>query len=122
MPRPKTTLIDPDVALFQALGNPTRLAILRQLAGCAEVCACDFTMCCDVSQPTISHHLKVLKDAGIVETERRGTSIFYRLLPAAAARLRALAGELSVDGGNAGQLIPVSALRSSAPGPSPTAS
>jgi DNA-binding transcriptional ArsR family regulator len=107
MSRPKTTLVDPDVAVLQALGHPTRLAILRQLADCAEVCACDFTMCCDVSQPTISHHLKILREAGVVESERRGTSIFYRLLPAAAERLRSLATEL----GGGSRLIPVSALR-----------
>ena len=114
MPRTKTTLIDPDVALLQAIGHPTRLAILRELAGCAEVCACDFTMCCDVQQPTISHHLKVLKEAGVVDAERRGTSIFYRLRPEAAARLRALAGELTPGTGDQ-PLIPVGALRRRSP-------
>ena len=55
---------DPDVALFQALADPTRLAIVRQLSEEGNVCACDFGSCCDVGQPTVSHHLKVLKDAG----------------------------------------------------------
>ena len=63
---------DPDVLLLQAAADPTRLAILRQLSDVAEVCACDFTACCDVSQPTVSHHLKVLRDAGWIEGERRG--------------------------------------------------
>ena len=54
-------------------GDPTRLAILRQLSTAAEVCACDFTECCDVSQPTASHHLKVLTETGWVESERRGS-------------------------------------------------
>src|SRR6187551_296141 len=46
---------DPDVLLLQAAADPTRLAILRQLSDAPEVCACDFTACCDVSQPTVSH-------------------------------------------------------------------
>ena len=83
---------DPDVLLLQAAADPTRLAILRQLSDCAEVCACDFTACCDVSQPTVSHHLKVLRDAGWVEGERRGTWIFYSLRPQAVTRFRELAG------------------------------
>ena len=73
---------DPDVLLLQAAADPTRLAILRQLSDCAEVCACDFTACCDVSQPTVSHHLKVLRDAGWIDGERRGTWIWYSLRPA----------------------------------------
>jgi ArsR family transcriptional regulator len=111
MARTKTTLIDPDVQLLQALGHPTRLAIVRELVGTSQVCACDFTSCCDVGQPTVSHHLRILRDAGVIESERRGTSIFYRLVPAAADRLRELAGEM----GGAPQLIPAGALRRSAP-------
>ena len=83
---------DPDVLLLQAAADPTRLAILRQLSDCAEVCACDFTACCDVSQPTVSHHLKVLRDAGWIDGERRGTWVFYSLRPQAVARFRELAG------------------------------
>ena len=113
MPRSKTTLIDPDVQLLQALGHPARLAILRELSGCGEVCACDFTNCCDVSQPTISHHLRILKEAGVIEAERRGTSIYYRIVPTAADRLRAVAGVL-VGGPT---MIPVSALRNQAARP-----
>jgi ArsR family transcriptional regulator len=107
MPRTATTLVDPDVRFFAALADPTRLAIVRELAGADQVCACDFTTCCDVRQPTVSHHLRILREAGIIEGERRGTSIFYRLTPGAAARLRGFAGELE----GAGQMIPVSALR-----------
>jgi ArsR family transcriptional regulator len=110
MARPKkTALIDPDVQLLQALAHPTRLAIVRELAGAEQVCACDFTNCCDVSQPTVSHHLRILKEAGIIESQRRGTWIDYRLVPAAADRLRALAAELA----GAPALIPVDALRRS---------
>ena len=79
-----------DVRILQAIGEPTRLAIVRQLAADGEVCACDFTDCCGVSQPTVSHHLKVLREAGVVSGERRGTWIYYRLEPRAAARIAAL--------------------------------
>jgi ArsR family transcriptional regulator, arsenate/arsenite/antimonite-responsive transcriptional repressor len=86
---------DPDVRLLQAAADPTRLSILRQLASTEEVCACDFTECCTVSQPTVSHHLKVLREAGWVESERRGSWVWYRLRPEAAQRLRAIAGEVA---------------------------
>jgi len=112
MARSKTTLIDPDVQLLQALGHPSRLSIVRELTAAGTVCACDFTTCCDVRQPTVSHHLRILKEAGVIEAERRGTSIVYRLVPAAAERLRAIAGELA----GSPQLIPVGALRPPATG------
>ena len=88
-------LIDPDALLLQGAADPTRLAILRQLAGGAEVCACDFTDCCDVAQPTVSHHLKVLREAGWVACERRGSNVWYWLRPEAVVRFGQLAGELS---------------------------
>ena len=106
MARTKTPLVDPDVQLLQALGHPTRLSIVRELTGTSEVCACDFTSCCDVQQPTVSHHLRILREAGVIEADRRGTSIYYRLVPAAAERLRVLAGELL----GAPQVIPVGAI------------
>ena len=84
---------DPDVLLLQAAADPTRIAILRQLTVDGPVCACDFTDCCDLSQPTVSHHLKVLRDAGWVDTERRANWIYYRLRPEAVARFKRLAGE-----------------------------
>lgn len=87
---------DPDVQLLQALADPTRLAIVRQLgSGSASVCACDFTSCCDVGQPTVSHHLKVLREAGVVTAERRGTYIHYDLAPAFARRWASLSGSLA---------------------------
>jgi DNA-binding transcriptional ArsR family regulator len=86
---------EPDVRLLQAAADPTRLAILRQLSGEDAVCACDFTACCDVAQPTVSHHLKVLREAGWVTSERRGSWVFYRLSPEAAARFEALAAALA---------------------------
>jgi ArsR family transcriptional regulator len=85
---------DPDVLLLQAAADPTRLSILRQLSREGPVCACDFTACCEVSQPTVSHHLRVLREAGWVSGERRGTWIWYSLRPEAVDRFRALAGQI----------------------------
>ena len=76
--------------LFRALGDETRLAILRQLREQGEVCACDFVAGCSVAQPTVSHHLKVLREAGLVRGERRGLWIYYRIEPAALDRVREL--------------------------------
>jgi ArsR family transcriptional regulator, arsenate/arsenite/antimonite-responsive transcriptional repressor len=97
---------DPDVLLLQAAADPTRLAILRQLSDAVEVCACDFTACCGVSQPTVSHHLKVLREAGWVAGERRGTWIWYSIRPEAVRRFRELAGDLGPVGG-----VPAAASR-----------
>lgn len=98
MTRSARPLADPDIRLLGALADPTRLAIVRQLAAETETCACDFTACCDVRQPTVSHHLRVLREAGIVTSERRGQWIYYRLAPDVADRLGAIARTL-VPGG-----------------------
>jgi ArsR family transcriptional regulator len=87
-------ILDPDARLLQGVADPTRLAILRQLAGGDQVCACDFTACCAVEQPTVSHHLKVLRETGWVDSERRGSNVWYWIRPEAAARLRSIASEL----------------------------
>jgi ArsR family transcriptional regulator len=86
---------DPDALLLRGAADPTRLAILRQLASGDPVCACDFTACCDVAQPTVSHHLKTLKSSGWVSAERRGSFVYYQLRPEAVARFGELAGQLS---------------------------
>jgi ArsR family transcriptional regulator len=86
---------DPDILLLQGAADPTRLAILRQLAAADGVCACDFTSCCDVAQPTVSHHLKVLREAGWVRSERKASFVYYYLRPEASARFQLLAGELA---------------------------
>lgn len=86
---------DHGLLLLQAAADPTRLAILRDLAARDGVCACDFTACCDVAQPTVSHHLKVLREAGWVRSERRGTFIYYYLRPEAVARMKSFADELA---------------------------
>jgi len=66
---------------FKALADPTRVAIVNRLAQAAETCVCDLTATFDLSQPTISHHLKVLRDAGLVESSRRGPWAYYRVVP-----------------------------------------
>ena len=86
---------DPDVRLLAALADPVRLSFVRQLAGTDCVCACDFSECCSVSQPTISHHLKVLRDAGVVTSERRGTNVVYSLAPDFARRWSDIGATLS---------------------------
>lgn len=88
-------ITDPDALLLQGAADPTRLAILRELAAADSVCACDFTACCTVAQPTVSHHLKVLREAGWVTSERRGSWVFYQLRADAVERFRQLAGELA---------------------------
>lgn len=92
-----TKSLDPDVRLLAALADPARLAIVRQLAADETVCACDFAACADLAQPTVSHHLRVLREAGVIHGERRGTWIWYRLDPAVGERLAAIAGQLEVS-------------------------
>ena len=87
-------ITDPDALLLHGAADPTRLAILRQLSAGDEVCACDFTACCDVGQPTISHHLRVLRESSWVTSERRGSWVWYRLRDDAVARFRTIAAEL----------------------------
>ena len=83
--------------MFKALGDPVRLRLLSMIAsaGGGEVCVCDLTGEFALTGPTISHHLKVLREAGLVDSDRRGTWVYYRLVPAA---LALLAGLLDVTG------------------------
>jgi ArsR family transcriptional regulator, arsenate/arsenite/antimonite-responsive transcriptional repressor len=76
-------------ARFKALGDPTRVAIVNRLAQAEETCVCDLTSAFDLAQPTISHHLRVLRDAGLVEATRRGTWAYYRVVPGALGALAA---------------------------------
>src|SRR5579862_3760632 len=73
---------------FKALADPTRVAIVNRLSIASAVCVCDLTDAFRLSQPTISHHLRILRDAGLIDLERRGTWSYYRLVPEAVARLR----------------------------------
>ena len=79
-------------SVFKALGDPVRLRLVSLIGAHqgGEVCVCDLTAAFSLSQPTISHHLKVLRDAGIIGSERRGTWVYYRLVPAALERMAAL--------------------------------
>src|SRR6201981_931517 len=73
---------------FRALADPTRVAIVNRLSGAGELCVCDLNAAFDLSQPTISHHLKILREAGLVEASRRGTWAYYRLVPEGVRELR----------------------------------
>jgi ArsR family transcriptional regulator len=77
--------------VFKALGDPVRLRLLSMIASRegGEVCVCEMTPAFDLSQPTISHHLKLLRQAGLIDCERRGTWVYYWALPAALDRLAA---------------------------------
>jgi ArsR family transcriptional regulator, arsenate/arsenite/antimonite-responsive transcriptional repressor len=77
-------------AIAKALGDPIRLQlvdVLRKHAG--KVCVCELVPLFDVSQPTLSHHLKVLREAGIVDSERRGLWAYYYVIPEAVKELTA---------------------------------
>jgi ArsR family transcriptional regulator, arsenate/arsenite/antimonite-responsive transcriptional repressor len=80
--------------VFRALGDPVRLRLVSIIGAHqgGEVCVCDLTDAFDLTQPTISHHLKVLRQAGIIDSDRRGTWVYYRLVP---ATLKAVAALLS---------------------------
>ena len=79
-------------ARFKALADPTRVAIVNRLSTADEVCVCDLNAAFDLSQPTISHHLRILREAGLVEASRRGTWAYYRLVPETVDALRGALG------------------------------
>jgi ArsR family transcriptional regulator, arsenate/arsenite/antimonite-responsive transcriptional repressor len=75
-------------ARFKALADPARVTILNRIASEGETCTCLLTQPLALSQPTVSHHLRVLKEAGLIEVAyRRGTWTFYRLVPEAMEQL-----------------------------------
>jgi len=89
---PDTPPLEPAAAeklatVFKALSDPTRISIVNRLASVDECCVCDLTAAFSLSQPTVSHHLRILREAGLVEAERRGTWAYYRLVPEALERL-----------------------------------
>jgi ArsR family transcriptional regulator len=78
-------------ALFRAVADPARVKIVNLLATTTgPICACEFEPALGLSQPTVSHHLKKLTDAGLVEREPRGRWAYFSLEPDAIARLRSL--------------------------------
>ena len=91
----RVTEIPDDVELLRALAHPVRWGILWRLAAEPGICACDFTEFFAVSQPTISAHLKVLREAGLVTTQRNGTTICYSIAAGPLARLGTLITEIA---------------------------
>jgi ArsR family transcriptional regulator len=84
------------VALFKALADPTRYEIFRLISAQPEsICVCHITDRFDVSQPTISHHLKVLREAGLISVSRQGVWAYYAADPRGIERLRAMVGDLA---------------------------
>lgn len=79
---------------LKALADPVRLQLFSAIASHArgEACVCDISGGLEVSQPTVSHHLKVLRDAGLLTSERRGSWVFYAVVPKALASLSVLLG------------------------------
>ena len=78
--------------VFKALGDPVRLRLVSLIGAHqgGEVCVCELSTAFELTQPTISHHLRVLREAGIIGCERRGTWVYYWLVPAALERMAAL--------------------------------
>lgn len=87
-------MTEPDAArlagMFKALGDPARLRMVSIIAAKPEVCVCEITPAFELSSATISHHLRVLREAGLVECERRGTYVYYWIQPDALADLAGL--------------------------------
>lgn len=83
-----------EVRLFAALANPIRLDMVRELAINGEVCGCGFRVRDRVSQPTVSHHLRVLREAGLIHCTRERSYLRYRLDPDALARGSAIVDDL----------------------------
>ncbi|HLQ56863.1 MAG TPA: metalloregulator ArsR/SmtB family transcription factor [Streptosporangiaceae bacterium] len=78
--------------VLKALADPVRLRLLSLIGAHdgGEACVCDLTVAFDLTGPTISHHLKVLREAGLIQSERRGTWVYYRIVPPALASLAGL--------------------------------
>ncbi|MFC4115174.1 ArsR/SmtB family transcription factor [Nonomuraea zeae] len=78
--------------LLKAVADPVRLRLLSMIGSHAggEACVCDLTDAFDLTAPTISHHLKVLRTAGLIDGERRGTWVYYWIIPQQVTRLGAL--------------------------------
>jgi ArsR family transcriptional regulator len=93
LPAETATVLAP---AFKALGDPVRLQLMSMIASApdGEICVCDLTPAFELSGPTISHHLRTLREAGLVDAERRGTWVYYRARP---GLLRQLADLLAVD-------------------------
>jgi ArsR family transcriptional regulator len=90
--------------LFKAVADPMRLRLLSLIA-ChdgGETCVCDLTAAFDVTAPTVSYHLRILREAGLISSERRGTWVYYRVNPDVMARMSAVLVPRLVPAGSAG--------------------
>lgn len=99
---PLTAEAATDMAVkLKALADPVRLQLFSAIASHAggEACVCDISVGVEVSQPTVSHHLKVLRDAGMLTSERRASWVYYAVVPEALASLTVLFGATGVDTG-----------------------
>lgn len=87
-------------SMLKALSDPVRLRLLSVVASHSggEACVCDISVGIDVSQPTISHHLKVLRTAGLLDSERRGSWVYYRIIPQALQELSRVLGAGALTG------------------------
>lgn len=86
---------------LKALADPVRLQLFSAIASHAggEACVCDISVGLDVSQPTVSHHLKVLRDAGLLTSQRRASWVYYAVVPEALASLSVLLGAATEPAG-----------------------
>jgi len=91
--------------VFKALGDPVRLRLVSLIGARegGEICVCDLTSAFDLTQPTISHHLKVLTEAGLLGREKRGVWVYYRVRAEALASLAALIGSQARNLDDAGR-------------------
>jgi ArsR family transcriptional regulator len=91
------TQAEQTASLFAALADPTRLTILNLLAKSeGEVCVCDITASFKLGQPTISHHLKILRDAGLITGDKRGKWVYYSLIRSQFENIKNLIDEVLV--------------------------
>lgn len=90
--------------MFKALADPVRLRLLSLVASheAGEACVCDISPTFDLAQPTISHHLKVLRSAGLLDCERRGTWVYYWVIPGALQRLSMVLDAANPAAGDSG--------------------
>jgi DNA-binding transcriptional ArsR family regulator len=95
LPPVKPGWADKTTTLMKALADPTRLTMVASLwKADAPICICDFTAGLELTQPTISHHMSKLKRAGLVQSEKRGVWIYYRLSDKLDASTRKVLGQL----------------------------
>ncbi|MGP3929437.1 metalloregulator ArsR/SmtB family transcription factor [Nonomuraea sp. KM88] len=93
-------------ALLKAVADPVRLRLLSMIGSHAggEACVCDLTDAFDLTAPTISHHLKVLRTAGLIDGQRRGTWVYYRIIPEVVNKLGALFAPLAATASACGSV------------------